>query len=78
MHDPQLFIPSPLRTIYKQPGPTVITPTTILRLLYDKDSTHDLSNAKQMAKKRILIGKTDRGAAYLWIGVNATTTLTCI
>ena len=38
-------------TIYKQPGTTVITPTMILWLLSAKDSTHDLSNAKKMAKK---------------------------
>ena len=46
-----MFIPKPLRTIGKQPGPTGITPTIILWLLTDQDTTHYLSNAKQMANK---------------------------
>ena len=51
MRDPLLFIPRPIRTICKQPVPTVITPTMILWLLSAQDSTHDLSNANQMANK---------------------------
>ena len=39
---------------------------------------HDLRNAKQMAKKRICIGKMDLDGAYLRIHANATTALTCI
>ena len=49
--DSWLFIPRTLTTIYKQPGPTGITPTMILWLLPAQDTTHDLINAKQMANK---------------------------
>ena len=47
----RLLIPRTLRTFVKRPGPTRVTPTMILWLLPAHDSTHDLYNAKQMAKK---------------------------
>ena len=50
----------------------------LLWFLPAQDSTHDLCNAKQMAKKRILIGKTDLDAAYHRIHAHANTASTCI
>ena len=47
--DPWMLIPRPLRSFGKQPSPTEITPTMLLWILPDQDSTYDLSNAKQMA-----------------------------
>ena len=45
----------------------------ILWFLTAQDSTHDLCNTKQMANKRIIIGKTDLDAAYFRIHANKTT-----
>ena len=49
--NPWLLIPRPLRTFGKQPGPTGVTKTMLLWFLPAQDSTHDLCNTKQMAKK---------------------------
>ena len=44
----------------------------------NQDSKHDLCNAKQMANKKILIGKIDLDAAYRRIHESAKTASTCI
>ena len=46
-----MLIPMLLRNFGKQPGPTGVTPTMLLWLLSDQNSTHDFSNTKQMANK---------------------------
>ena len=51
MRNPWLLIPSPLSTDYKQLSPTGVTTIMLLWFLPAQDSTHDLCNAKQMAKK---------------------------
>ena len=51
MCNPWLLIPMPLSTFGKKPGPTGVTPTMLLWILPDQDSTRDLSNAKQMGNK---------------------------
>ena len=60
-----LLIPSPLMTFVKQPGPTGVTPTMILGLLPDQDSTHDLINAKKMANKTNPYWKNRPGRSLL-------------
>ena len=73
-----LIIPRPLRTFGKQLGPTGSTPNILLWLLPAQYSTHDLRNAKQMANKKMLIGKTPLDTAYHRIHANTTTASTCI
>ena len=50
----------------------------LLWLLPTQDSTHDLSNAKQMANKKMFIGKIDLDAAYRRIHAKAKITSKCI
>ena len=50
----------------------------ILWFLHAQDSTHDLRNAKQVAKKLILMEKIGLGAAYRRIHANTKIASTCI
>ena len=77
-NDSLFFIPRPFRTICKKPGPTRINTTILLWIMPAQDTTHDIRNAKQVAKKMIFIRKTDLNAAYRRIHINDTTVPTCI
>ena len=50
-HNPWLLISRPLRTVGKQPSPTLVTTTMLLWVLSDQYYTHDLCNVKQMSNK---------------------------
>ena len=65
-------------TIYKQLGQIRSTKATLLWILIDQDSLHDIINVRKMANKIDLCQKNGPRRSLRQIHANATTTSTCI